>query len=114
MDKSDIEGMLDKVLSIIELFDTPEDELSKSENMDLISSMYSDLKNNLRFALDSLKKRDKKGELSALEQAIILPALNEAILELKAKNGSKSEHLICSSLSGCYFILGHYNSQINI
>lgn len=118
MDKEQIyfelSNKVEKVESIMELYDTPHPGINKNENDKLITSNYSTFKSHVELALSDLQNRERRKNLTEDELAFYLPAINEAVLACKQAKNSVQVDKIFSCLYDASLSLGHYRSQLGV
>lgn len=111
MHKSEIKDVLielqKKFDAIFSLFDSPSEGVSSKENLKLISSQYSELKDYVNEYHNTL---NKSKDLSADQRSFLLPAIEEIVLHCKARKGSMNKDELISSLYDgsdyCSFYIG--------
>jgi len=109
-----LDQLIERVESVMELFDSPYPGLSESENSELISRLYSSFKGYLEFYLRDLENADEHGKLNEVEKFIFMPAVREGLADLDEPKESMNLKLIHSCLYNSSFTLGHYRSQLNV
>jgi hypothetical protein len=112
--KVKLKDLKEKTDSIQDLFEEPYPNFNSDENLELISRLYSSLKENLNVEQQDAIKKERKLELSEAEEAFWLPAISEALVNLKERKGSKNGAKIGMCLYDCSFTLGHYHEQIDV
>lgn len=90
-----------------QLFDTPIAEISKRENLKVISGKYSELKGKYLSIQKSLIDKERQRELSPAEQFHLLPTINELVSSCSASKGSMDE----DKLNSCFYDITDYLSN---
>lgn len=83
-------------------------DIDTESNLDTISERYSKFKTEL----ESISKKYRKLKANNDEEAFLVPAVQEAWLELKAPVGSEPSAKMARCLSDAEDLLSYYHAQL--
>lgn len=96
--------------SIFKLFDSPREGLSYEQNLKLISSQYSDLKEYVNSYYKDLKGSQN---LTEDQRYFLIPAIRDVSLHCSARKGSMNRSELSSSLYEGADYCSYYIIQLN-
>lgn len=115
MNQSEIKEVLielrNRFENVFRLFDVPEDGLSPKENLKLISSQYSELKEYVNSYDEQLRKSKN---LSDDQINFLVPAIREVALHCNARKGSMNKIELSSSLYDGSDYCSYYLGQLDV
>ncbi|WP_217540471.1 hypothetical protein [Vibrio metschnikovii] len=106
--KKEILNLQSEFSELMELFNDYTNQLNT------ISSNYSELKVRINERLVELQKLDKLNRLNEYQRNFLLPCINEVSLHCNARVGSKNKQQLSSSIYDGQDYCGYWLSQLDV
>ena len=117
MDRNNISKYLKQLKSefdeLMPLFDFPKEGLNGSENLEYISTKYTDIKTRVADYHRELEREESSKKLNRDELAFLVPAVREVYLHCAARKGSKNRQKLVSSIYDGQSYCSYWLSQLN-